>query len=144
MEEIWDGFGVDDANVGVFCVGLSGDGAKAGELPAVGVCGGWEVVCGGLELVVGFRSDVADEAPDLAGNLEYGPSCTVRSLGGLPRNFPVAGLTPPVHAAETVEPGRLRRTGGLEEEGFADRGAFSEAVGVNGRSLKEGVMAERG
>ena len=39
----WDeeGSEVDEeAKVGGFCVGLSGEGAKAGELPAVGVCGG--------------------------------------------------------------------------------------------------------
>lgn len=40
----------------------------------------------------------------LAGNVENGPSCTLRLLGGLPRSFPDAVLVVDGQAEETAGP----------------------------------------
>ncbi len=58
----------------------------------------------------------------LAGNVEKGPSCTERLLGGLPLSFPVELLVLPGQALEMVAPCRFRerREGDFPPAGLAD------------------------
>ncbi len=68
----------------------------------------------GASLVFGFT-----------GNVEKGPSCTERLLGGLPRSFPVAVPLLAGQALDTAGPCRfLERIGPtLADEGIADLGS---------------------
>ena len=60
-----------------------------------------------------------------AGNVEKGPSCTERLLGGLPLNFPVAVPLLADQALDTAGPCRfLERMGPtLADDGIADLGS---------------------
>ena len=89
----------------------------------------------GLSLVFGFT-----------GNVENGPSCTERLLGGRPRNFPEAVPVVEGHALETAGVWRRRfREGGDDlvvlVEGWADLGSFMEG---EAEKAWRGVMADCG
>ena len=69
----------------------------------------------------------------LAGNVEKGPSCTERLLGGLPRSLPEAVFDVDGQALETAGPCRLRvREGDLfVADGWADFGSSKGGLVVN-------------
>ena len=66
-----------------------------------------------------------------AGNVEKGPSCTERLLGGLPLSFPVVVLLLAGQALETAGPCLFRARDGdfpVADAGFADLGSSKEAL----------------
>ena len=97
---------------------------------------GLGLVCAGvLRLAVGVSF-----ALGLAGNVEKGPSCTERLLGGLPLSLPDAVLVVDGQALETAGPCLRRALGDLlVVEGWADFGASKGGLVEN---ELPGVMAD--